>query len=334
MITRQFPQPKTFARSRFGTYGDVQKSEIRKLKVEENPRLERIWGAWKELTGLDEGSPEGKDGNTSKNEEIYNLPLFYHKAESLLRGIGYDSNDVGAFISRIIPLQEGWREPDGSFKWRTGASFGVFLGALTNNGKDEEYRLPLGALEFELYSIGYLNRKKLTITGNVGNSLGRFMESGEIHLIGNAGENVGMEMESGMITVSGDAGKNAGYYQRGGTIRINGEMETCWPIKIRNYAFSHLGGISIAITLATVGLLSSSGLIAVPYLDGHLPPWIATASTALGGAMLAVTLIGSAIYSFIGSLEEAYKNFRTDYDIFRKYRGEIYNNGKYVFRRD
>ena len=104
-----------------------------------------------------------------------------------------------------------------------GAKAGLYLSALINCVQGEQVDLSVNGLEKKLSYLGaFLDRKKLTIRGDVAEALGFEMYGGEINLEGDAAIFAGFDMNGGIITIKGNAGAFVGSDMNDGTIYVKG----------------------------------------------------------------------------------------------------------------
>ncbi len=166
----------------FRRYKLEPQQQVRKQQIGENQTIKTIRGAWKQC-GV--GSRTG-------------VIRFYQKAYRLLRKIEYTAKDVERFSIVLAELQD-----DKEFGFRAG----IFLSALINNCKEEEFVIFTNHLSKMVNYLGFSNRKNITVQGNVGGLLGN-------------------EMRTGKITVNGNARMSVAPFMRGGEIHINGEIDS------------------------------------------------------------------------------------------------------------
>jgi len=100
---------------------------------------------------------------------------------------------------------------------------GLYVSALINHSRDNEFNLFTRHIQGEIDNIGYLNNgKKITIEGSVGDYIGESMVDGEITVKGNVSDHLGLRMNGGKIKVNGIAKQRAGQWMRDGEIYVFG----------------------------------------------------------------------------------------------------------------
>ena len=146
--------------------------------------------------------------------EDYDEPLTsYERILARLEKTKHTAADVERFSIALAEFQE---EEEFS------AKAGIFLSALMNSGKDQDYAIHTAHLHMTPDFIGYQNTKNITVDGDVGDTAGAWMTGGSITITGNAGITLGLGMRAGSITVNGDADYHIGRSMVGGEIRIEG----------------------------------------------------------------------------------------------------------------
>lgn len=149
------------------------------------------------------------------------------------------------YLSVVFPRKS---ETNKAEKSQRGYSFlaGSFLSACINLCLDEEIRINTNNFEFPPGQLGANNDgKKIIISGNVGDSLGFMMNSGEIIVKGNTKDYVGNGMRGGKITVSGSTGRHVGFYMIGGEIHLNPGGGYHWLSKIIGGKIYHNGELIV-----------------------------------------------------------------------------------------
>ncbi len=178
-------------------------------------------------------------------DEAWNYDEYYEKLSKELKDISYTAKEVEIFCAiQLIVLRE---EKSSGSPFRLKA--GIFLSALVNNGKDEDYKLQLSQLDEPLKYLGFQNQKNITIIGTVGHGcadhmkcgnivvfgdvegeLGHFMKGGTVLIKGNAIKSqtasIGSAMVGGKIIVEGNAEHGVGFGMDGGEIMIHGNVGT------------------------------------------------------------------------------------------------------------
>jgi hypothetical protein len=179
------------ASSRFGRYKKEDEKRILKTDVVRNEALEKIAEVWR----ASDFKPEG-----NRRDEALS---FYKEVSSAVRTMGYSPDDVSMFSLMILEFSRERFFEDKA---------GIFLSALVNCGKGDEYVIHTAHLD-GIGMLGYKNRKKITIEGDA-------------HMIG-------CEMNGGAITLHGDCinavsfsgCSNSAQMMRGGTITVHGDWQ-------------------------------------------------------------------------------------------------------------
>ncbi|MDD5172359.1 MAG: hypothetical protein PHF60_04975, partial [Candidatus ainarchaeum sp.] len=99
---------------------------------------------------------------------------------------------------------------------------GLFLSALINISKEDDYTIHVANYPQAPNRIGHRNCKNITVHGDIGNDAGDHMEYGILRINGNVGDRLGSNMKYGMIELNGNADVDAGYHMEYGRIVING----------------------------------------------------------------------------------------------------------------
>jgi hypothetical protein len=200
--------------NRFQRYAPETERTIRKVEVIEGEMLKRLKGVWEATEVMEEPTEAGGYRRTD-------LPGYYEKVGRAIKQLECSSKDVELFS---LTMQEFRNEENFDIK------SGMFLSALINKGKDEEYIVHTG--DIPICYLGYRNTKRMIVDGDVGDCLGNRMRSGSITVDGDVGLNpngtggmVGASMGGGSITMNGDARAQVGYEMKGGEIHLNGDFE-------------------------------------------------------------------------------------------------------------
>ena len=166
--------------SKFGKYKPEEEKVVRKVEVIEDKTLKQLKTAWKEFK-YDENSKD---------------PTNYECAMKATKALKCSASDVEKFSLAMMEFQGAK-----SVSYKTG----LFLSALINNGKENDYVIHTTHLDARIALIGHRNTKNITVEGD-------------------AGMWCGFEMEGGSIIVRGDAGNWCGYLMKGGSIHVDGEI--------------------------------------------------------------------------------------------------------------
>jgi hypothetical protein len=195
---REKRQHITAASSRFGGYKPESEQAVRKPADVSSQAVDDMIKAFKRLNPYYSDCHGGKD-----------FGHYMMMAERL----EYSAKDVENFSISLADLQE---ETDFALKT------GLFLSALVNLGKEQDYIVHIHHLACCVSCLGYRNTKHLTIEGNT-TECGSGMENGSILVEGDAGQWCGLKMRSGIIRVEGDVGDNCGWNMSGGVIVVEGD---------------------------------------------------------------------------------------------------------------
>ncbi len=179
----------------FGRYKKEPRQTVRRADVKKGDISKALKDAW------------------VKVEYENNHEIFYIKAINLLKDIVYSSKDVGNFSIALAEFQN-----DKRFSWKAG----MFLSALINTCRDQDFIIYTNHLAVNLVLLGYQNTKSIIVNGDVGDDLGSNMEGGTITVNGNVESWCGINMKSGVLIINGNTVHSLGYNLQGGSIIING----------------------------------------------------------------------------------------------------------------
>jgi formylmethanofuran dehydrogenase subunit C len=209
-VTRSTNPDNTYIGSRLGRFGDEEERASTRAIVTESQGLKAIIQAWQDY----DFSIMYKTIKGRINDQNY------QNAQTVVADIDYDAHDVEQFSIALIDMVDE-REWAG---W-LGEKLGIFLSALINSGKDDDYEIhtkDLGSINY----LGYCNRKRITVHGDLGEHLGEYMECGSITVKGDVKPgSIGAAMRSGEILIEGDAGSFIGELMAGGSITIEGNAK-------------------------------------------------------------------------------------------------------------
>jgi hypothetical protein len=118
--------------------------------------------------------------------------------------------------------------------------FGLFVSFLIDNGRDDEYELPIGHLSPDFYGFCEGNRKYVTVIGDVF-GIGTGMAGGIIRLKGDVLGSGGVAMIGGKLIVEGDCHGVVGSWMQGGEIHVEGELRKVDFDKIEAGRIYHKG---------------------------------------------------------------------------------------------
>jgi hypothetical protein len=210
MRVRRKPAETELAISkRFGRYKDEDEQPVRKQDVKASEAVGRMMEAFKQFNCSTLGViNRDAERNT------------YKDCLAAVRNLDYTSEDVMAFCSEL-------EKYDGKRTSVFPSKAGMFLSALINNSTDFEFAINITNLP-PLDRFGYMNTKKITVIGSVGDWCGELMHGGEITVSGSTGNGAGNQMKEGKIRILGNAGEQAGFAMEGGEIVI--ERNADWGI--------------------------------------------------------------------------------------------------------
>jgi formylmethanofuran dehydrogenase subunit C len=227
-------QPRTAFDSRLfrGFKTETEAPERKAIKPKNTKTIAHILELWNEIRISRYGTHD---------EDIY------RNISKKLKSRDYGAEEVERFCIRLIELKDSYDDPN-----LFNRVAGLFISALVNNGRDEEYTLQLNHLDKPLDHIGHYNEKRIKIDGNAGWACGLFMKNGRIEVFGDAGGGVGGHMENGEIIIHGNVdgkeiGEVGGYMTNGRIVidgKVNGkigEMMKSGQITIKGKVFGKVG---------------------------------------------------------------------------------------------
>ena len=185
----------------------------------------------------------------SESEYEYNGYWMYDNVcVKAAQSFRYTAHDITEFALQLAPCVE-------SFSDHMLYATGLFITALVNESKENDFTLHLEHLSRPLPNIGYRNRKNLTVYGNLGQWAFHHQESGAGIVHGNCDHGFCGCKQGGLTVINGDAlnpagdtiggqtiinGNAIGYLARdstGGTISVNGNIEDMAEFKCRKSWF-------------------------------------------------------------------------------------------------
>lgn len=160
------------------------------------------------------------DQGLEKMLDLENDWEFFQKTIKLSEKLIYSENELQELIDLKIYDEDSFK------KKHFYNYFGIYITALSINlMKNDCDEIHING-NFKLNHLGYnMNKGKLIINGNAGNSLGSNMNGGNIELFGGSGACAGYFMNKGSIKIYGNADHSAGSYVSGGIIEIFGNAE-------------------------------------------------------------------------------------------------------------
>lgn len=159
----------------------------------------------------------------------------YNDALELVKGLKCSSAHITNLSIALAELQD-----DKEFR----VNAGLFLSALINSCKEENFTVITKHLVERPDRIGYKSTKSITVHGNIGLGAGEWMHRGNIIIEGDAGALVGLWMRGGSITINGSAGEDVGREMTGGEIHLNGGYSSLSE-KIYNGDIYHKGKLIV-----------------------------------------------------------------------------------------
>lgn len=210
------------ARRGFKRYGvNVDRARVGKPIVKKDKVLEQLIAAFNKTKCSSRRAPN------------------YDTARNTIYAIGktlYSQKEIERF-SRILPV---FQHED-----RFGERAGMFLSALINLGYEKKYIVHTDPLIIPVDFLGYKNKKKILVKGDIGHSGGQGMHCGEMIVEGKAkshvgfylkggcitvkqkaGDYIGSLMDNGRITIGGSSGEHIGWGMKGGVIHLDGDYKS------------------------------------------------------------------------------------------------------------
>jgi len=196
----------------------------RKMLVETSPTLGKIFNSFEKY-------------RTSKQRyggsEIYDRDEWYRVALRIiandLKG-GVSPGDIALFSMHLSRYEGEDLCKHRSPFYSSGAPVGIFIGAMIETSKDNDYQIFTVKGNTLIDLIGFNNSKNITVRGNIGRYAGKEMKDGNLIIHGNPSGNIGDNMRDGKIIVNGnvisrdlDGMDGVGWYLRGGEIHLNGD---------------------------------------------------------------------------------------------------------------
>jgi len=203
-----------------------KEQDVKKSKVERNPRLEKIIEGFERFL---KSIPNDSD-----------LPPAYSIAQQAIPKI-YTSQDVAELSLQLLHGEKNINYSSRRF------FTGIYLSALINHCPQKELVICTPYHDtFGLHHLGFKNKTKhvlvkgnggyaigtemsggkITVEGNVTQNAGLFMKNGTIHIKGNCDVQAGKNMENGMIIIDGNAAELVGQNSCGGKIYIGGTYKS------------------------------------------------------------------------------------------------------------
>jgi formylmethanofuran dehydrogenase subunit C len=210
----EIPGSRLAASKSFDKYKKETKKKELKASVKESKALKQLKEAWKSCN-VDYDTGIGAYDSLNRS---------YRRTCALVKELDYSPEDVKNFTIALSEFQD---------EDLICEKMGIFLSALINSGKDNQYTIVTSHLAHLPWYLGFLNTKKIKVEGKVGLGLGLVMSCGEIVVHGNAEAKIegeyfdkehapGFEMKDGIIHIKGDVVGNPQVL--GGKVIIEGNL--------------------------------------------------------------------------------------------------------------
>ncbi len=196
----------------FGRYKQERPQSVRSADVKENEALKQLKQAWKNFST----DVHGEYNPTYIKYPIQELEEGYSNALKAIKNINYSAEDVEKFSIMLAEFQEDQEEENFSGK------AGLFLSALINSGKDENYVVHTKHLALPVDYLAYRNTKNVRVIGDVRHNFAELMSNGSGSVNGNALSSCGLHLIGGLVLINGDVRANLGDCMKGGRIIVNG----------------------------------------------------------------------------------------------------------------
>ena len=195
----------------FEHYKPEEERNVKKFEVKENNALKQLIGALQHPSYGD-----------FRNSGFYSdtTTEMYRQACSLTSKLKYSSTDITNLSIVLATLKYEKRNSDLNEKP------GLFLSALINHCKEDNFTIITEYLEQSLYHLGYENTKNIVVVGNVHNIAYR-MKCGTITVKGDEiGESSVCQMKSGRVIIEGNVSRAIGRGMQGGTVIVKGNIRS------------------------------------------------------------------------------------------------------------
>lgn len=185
--------------------GELVVQEKKEILVVRSPTVDLLCKRFEEFLSQSEKMLGVRFSIDDEYDEIYTSALNY------IRGAKYSSKDINVFS---IKIKEYESEPN--FVRVVGA----FISVLIDNSEENSFEVVTEHLTRKMLSLGYLNKKRLIVNGDLGVYTGLCMKQGQLIINGNTGYYLGFMACGGEIYVNGEIEKisancKAKIYQRG-----------------------------------------------------------------------------------------------------------------------
>jgi len=204
------PAEKLALSGRFDRYAPEQEREVRRLDVKEDAVLRELKKAWQAHDIIK---------NRHRHRVLSYEDEYYGAVSESLKKLNYSATDVEKFSVALIEFED---------EEHFGEKAGLFISALINGCKDEQYKIHTRHLKgWDINYLGYKNTKGIIVEGNVGAALGMYMEDGQITVNGDVLDAAGHTLRGGTITINGKGRGRLGTHMEGGSIVLNGNATAC-----------------------------------------------------------------------------------------------------------
>lgn len=193
-------------RDLFSAYKDLEIHETRDFKTTQKPTIQKFLELW-----------SSKEIAFEPGADLDDHKKYYARLLELFKALHYSAKEVEEF-SILIKAYE--MEEEFSYK----ASY--FLNALIQAGRDNEYVIHTGHLDYLLDDFLEENRKKVTVEGSLGGCIAGLNE-GEIIVNGNVKSL--LSGSGGKITINGNLETLESLDEYGHELYVNGKMPLLEP---------------------------------------------------------------------------------------------------------
>ena len=128
--------------------------------------------------------------------------------------------------------------------WNFSQSAGIFLSALVNSCKEDNFTIRLCNILATIDSFGFKNRKNVVVFGDQRDNFGQYMENGSLTLYGNAQHALGSNLGGGSIIIHGNVGTICAFQVKNGEIIVNGNSGGLTGAKMQGGSLTVNGRIS------------------------------------------------------------------------------------------
>jgi hypothetical protein len=141
---------------------------------------------------------------------------FYAGATARLSRIDYSELSIQGFVSELSGQ---------TANENTGVLTGLFLSALVNSCKYDNFTLNLEHFPYKIFFFGYENTKSVIVRANELGDVGRKMKGGNLEVFATVID-AGNRMEDGTLVIRNDAFifENFAYEMTGGKVEVHGDV--------------------------------------------------------------------------------------------------------------